>query len=838
MDFGEPYPHVIEAFAVVGTQDGCLPVSVDGVSTLQSQLRYRATVLEHYPHQFGQSLLYREFPRFCFPDGLRVYNCADSEPYFFPFVLTDEQGRRLRCASIVYPSPIDSSTKFGLYRRDTAEECLPKPAWKPSPPETETKKQSKPERSRSISMNAIWSSDRKQPQEVRRSKSLDVLTQAPDAGQDCISGWYAARALCIISRKPIFGFMKRCLKCMYECVRVGAYVSLENFVRKLVGSVPMLAAGRRPIRWVLHIGDDPVLPSTLQLDLPSHQELPLLDFPIRHIFQCLDLDNVIQLLFLVLLERRVVVTSRRNALITYVLESVDALLHPFPYIHTYIPLLPYSIMECIEAPTPYMMGANVTHLREATEVDMNGVVYVDLDHNNLRIPKSEALPRLPRACVQSLKTSVWLHLHPELEFIQSLQSPTELDWEQHEHQIRLSFATFFCTLYSMYFGWFNEQQSDLEELLQAHPRHVRSFLKSLYATQAFQLLRNYLNRAHMSADRLAEELHTQQLSPRPAHVEMRMRLDRRGSELCIGEKERPSSSVLMLAARTMCEHNNQYLDALGLIQAAWKLDNDCISNEQALALIQELLSNMSESELEEAAKLNEDGSPVLRDAIHTEYARFKKPSPRPSLLLPPVSPRGKLKELNTAALGCMTESDFVKLCIVNELTHTERLAQKLFKVLMRHTRHRKLRPEKFQKLVSAVISIHNRPSVRDSEILLYSADAWTPKHEKTRLLLTDTNIVVQFRDSVTYYCITSITSVIKYDHKTLLPPGYPCIKITMGGASRATIFLFVNRGDRDVFFLYLNAFHTLEMGSDVFCAVLLTEAIRVSGRTTHCLLTD
>lgn len=806
MEFGEAYPHLIEAFAIVGIEDNKLPQAVDTTATLQTHLRYKSKVLEFYPESFGESHLFYELPLFCFPDGLHI-STTPIEPQCFPFVLTDQMGTRLRCASIIYSTPIENvkSCKSKLYTKLEQSAHELQDIWKIS---SKAKRKSV-QCCRSLSLQI-----KKEKTVIQRSKSNNVLTAIPDVScKEDISGWYAMRSICFLSHKPIFEFMLRALKRIYEWINQDEYEAVECFIHRLVGNVPLLPCSNQPITWIMNFDKT----ESMKLHLPSRQ-LPLLDFPIRYLLQSLELNKVIRLLFLVLLERRVVITSRNNTLITYVIEAIAALLYPFNYSHTYIPILPRRIIQFIEAPTPYLIGANVAHLKEAVHVDMTGVVYTDLDNNILRIPETEQLPNLPTSCIKSLKAAVWTHLHPEL-FNLDLLYPKSINWGYHEQQLRLAFVNFFCTFYSTYFGW----MTDVDELLQAHPKKLHPFLRNFVETQAFQQLRNYLSKAHLSIDQLITELH----EPKTA-VCVNTKLTRKGSE--ISEKDIPQSLVLMLAARALSEHKKDYLQTFQLIKKAWTLDASYISNERALALIHEVLSNMSEQELQKAKSINnEDGnsSEILADAIEF-YITPEKPE---ELHVTTNSNNKRIWKLTA-----MTKVEFCSFCLQHGIVDAEATGEELFEVLLRGSkRHKKINVGKFKKFISAISCIRKRNEefACVDDIIFYCTDIWTSNGSKSKLLLTKNEVLVMLKNSVEHYCIACIQDVNSYNHKIKLPPGYPCLKIIMNSKACST-FLFLSRKDRDVFAFYLNELHKTENVTKTSCAVFLTECIRLMDNRLTC----
>ena len=75
-----------------------------------------------------------------------------------------------------------------------------------------------------------------------------------------------------------------------------------------------------------------------------------------------------------------------------VCESMTALAYPFVWPHVYVPLLPPSLENFLDAPVPYVMGL----LRRAHDVELyqrGGVCIVDIDNGELDLP--EELPNFP-----------------------------------------------------------------------------------------------------------------------------------------------------------------------------------------------------------------------------------------------------------------------------------------------------------------------------------------------------------------------------------------------------------------------------------------------------------
>lgn len=49
-------------------------------------------------------------------------------------------------------------------------------------------------------------------------------------------------------------------------------------------------------------------------------------------------------------------------------RAITALMYPLRYTHTYVPILPASILEILATPTPFIMGINSNMLNEINDV--------------------------------------------------------------------------------------------------------------------------------------------------------------------------------------------------------------------------------------------------------------------------------------------------------------------------------------------------------------------------------------------------------------------------------------------------------------------------------------
>ncbi|KAG7394019.1 hypothetical protein PHYBOEH_005909 [Phytophthora boehmeriae] len=78
----------------------------------------------------------------------------------------------------------------------------------------------------------------------------------------------------------------------------------------------------------------------------------------------------------------VVLCSKRIGLLTPVAEALLSILLPFSWQGAYIPVLPTSLLDVIDAPVPFIVGTHSGCLKQLAGRTTN-VVFIDLDHNRV-----------------------------------------------------------------------------------------------------------------------------------------------------------------------------------------------------------------------------------------------------------------------------------------------------------------------------------------------------------------------------------------------------------------------------------------------------------------------
>ena len=174
-----------------------------------------------------------------------------------------------------------------------------------------------------------------------------------------------------------------------------------------------------------------ILDSVISIWSPPHN-MPIawVSLPFSHLFQCLDVENVLTVWTALALERQVLVTSTQLSLLTTCCEILLSLLFPMKWSHAYIPVLPYFLVPILSAPMPFLCGIDKRHLASTMEDLADECIVVDLDKNMVSLgTNTRPLPQLPRYVYQRLKSKVEAnagHVHREVRSLRKEDDTSEM----------------------------------------------------------------------------------------------------------------------------------------------------------------------------------------------------------------------------------------------------------------------------------------------------------------------------------------------------------------------------------------------------------------------------
>ncbi|KAF4110250.1 DENN domain-containing protein 2C [Onychostoma macrolepis] len=286
---------------------------------------------------------------------------------------------------------------------------------------------------------------------------------------------------CIISRLGCFNLFSKILEEVERRREISP--ALVNPFMHSVMEAPFPAPGRTiTVKSFLPGSGNEVL----TLCRPVDSRLEHVDF--ESLLQCLSVTRLLQVFASLLLERRVIFIADKLGVLSRCAHSALALLYPFTWQHTFVPVLPASMLDICCSPTPFVMGALSPSLPEVLDMPIEEVLIVDLCADKFVVQLGDEdciLPRKLQAALQEI-------LENREEILEQNTRDRKGDKSDLSTLVSEAFVWFFVELvghYSLYMsdtgpGGTRELQRDT--FRKSHPsRGVRQFLQLFMDTQMF-----------------------------------------------------------------------------------------------------------------------------------------------------------------------------------------------------------------------------------------------------------------------------------------------------------------------------------------------------------------
>nr|XP_060632820.1 DENN domain-containing protein 2A isoform X1 [Anolis sagrei ordinatus] len=179
---------------------------------------------------------------------------------------------------------------------------------------------------------------------------------------------------CIVSRLGCFNLFSKILDEVEK--RRGISPALVQPLMRSVMEAPFPALGRT-------ITIKNFLPGSgteiIELRRPLDSRLEHVDF--ESLFSSLSIRHLSRVFASLLLERRVILIADKLSTLSKCCHAMVALLYPFTWQHTYIPVLPPSMIDIVCSPTPFLIGLLSSSLPRLKELPVEEVLVVDLVNN-------------------------------------------------------------------------------------------------------------------------------------------------------------------------------------------------------------------------------------------------------------------------------------------------------------------------------------------------------------------------------------------------------------------------------------------------------------------------
>ncbi|XP_041865366.1 suppression of tumorigenicity 5 protein isoform X2 [Melanotaenia boesemani] len=142
----------------------------------------------------------------------------------------------------------------------------------------------------------------------------------------------------------------------------------------------------------------------IELRRPTDSRLEHVDFD--SLFKCLSVRQVIRVFASLLLERRVIFVADKLSTLSSCMHAVVALLYPFSWQHTFIPVLPGSMLDIVCCPTPFLVGLLSSSLPKLKELPVEEALMVDLGTDRFIRQMDDEASLLPRKLQAALEQAL------------------------------------------------------------------------------------------------------------------------------------------------------------------------------------------------------------------------------------------------------------------------------------------------------------------------------------------------------------------------------------------------------------------------------------------------
>ena len=218
-----------------------------------------------------------------------------------------------------------------------------------------------------------------------------LLTWAPRTD---VAGGFVPSGMVVASEFPLFDDLRRRLAHAFRVAQTSItdVAKRNTWVPEETDVAVVLTDPARAGTLAAAQGKCP--PATCTYDaspsLTAHAESPwaplppALDLKPGLLFECLSIPHVVEVFAALLLERKVLLVSKRYTLLTLAGEALRSFLSPLSWSHVYAPVLPRSMLDLLMCPTPFLIGVHKSYAFKRDFPFTADVMVVDLDADEVR----------------------------------------------------------------------------------------------------------------------------------------------------------------------------------------------------------------------------------------------------------------------------------------------------------------------------------------------------------------------------------------------------------------------------------------------------------------------
>ena len=314
---------------------------------------------------------------------------------------------------------------------------------------------------------------------------------------------YVPYCICLISKYRYINEMKECLQSIYTMIINNSSekgMDLNNLIMYLIHSVP-IPENNTKVKFFI-----PYVPKGIDLICPKVKDISVMNTNMSNLLKCFSIDNLVIIFRLMLFEKKILFIDDDYTRLSLVTDSFISLLYPFPWVHTYIPIMSDQMIKYLETFLPFLNGINSSLMSLVKEIFLNNevedseevfLVYINLNKFRLGsslISKSkkkykylqENVPALPSLMEKSLKSKL-----KKIKEVIEKPKNKKLNLSEIDLEIRNVFINMFVEMFHDYNKYMTFLDDDvvfnknlfLEKISSNNDKH---FYDEFIETQLFQ----------------------------------------------------------------------------------------------------------------------------------------------------------------------------------------------------------------------------------------------------------------------------------------------------------------------------------------------------------------
>ncbi|XP_030321489.1 DENN domain-containing protein 2D isoform X1 [Calypte anna] len=219
----------------------------------------------------------------------------------------------------------------------------------------------------------------------------------------------------------------------------------------------------------------------IELTRPLDAHLEHVEF--QALLQRLSPHLILHIFASAVLERRLIFLAQELSVLSQCIHAVAALLYPFTWAHTYIPVVPECLLDTVCCPTPFMVGIQMRHLERVLDQPMEEALIVDLCEGKIIRAVGDEEEILPIKLQNEVLTSLTRHNNNN-----NIHTPEQLNALVSE-----AFVQFFVRAvghYSSHIKWTKNGSGTFQERAFCKAitsKTSRRFVKKFVKTNMFSL---------------------------------------------------------------------------------------------------------------------------------------------------------------------------------------------------------------------------------------------------------------------------------------------------------------------------------------------------------------